>query len=307
MIRQIPVTQNGLTWIDVVNPTREELGLLAIEHGLHRTSVEDCLDPEHLPKYERIGDTTFVILRAIDEAAPPDASGVQEVTRKISIFYRPDLFLTVRRVDQPFFAAMLEARGALPERRTTEDTASSLLAVVTHAVLATYGPPLEELEDVIERFEESVFDRSGPAPLETIYLQKRRVTLIRRVLFKTQGVIHQFVAPAERAVPLFQDLRESAEAWHFYADQLIEELNNLLAVHLSVASHRTNEVMRVLTVFSAFFLPLTFVVGIYGMNFAHMPELASRYGYPLVLVAMVLVSAGIAWWFHHRGWLGRSR
>ena len=70
---------------------------------------------------------------------------------------------------------------------------------------------------------------------------------------------------------------------HFYADELLEDVNNLLSIQLALASHRTNEVVRVLTVFSVFFLPLTFIVGIYGMNFQFMPELRQRWGYPAVM------------------------
>ena len=77
----------------------------------------------------------------------------------------------------------------------------------------------------------------------------------------------------------------------------------MLQVQLSMSSKRTNEVMRILTVFSAFFLPLTFIVGIYGMNFRHMPELALRWGYPATLVGMAGLSLGIFVWFRRKGWL----
>ena len=90
-----------------------------------------------------------------------------------------------------------------------------------------------------------------------------------------------------------QDLRENAESMHFYADELLEDVNNLLNMQLALAAHRTNEVVQVLTVFSAFFLPLTFIVGVYGMNFEHMPELPHRLGYPAVWVVMIAVSLAI--------------
>jgi len=90
---------------------------------------------------------------------------------------------------------------------------------------------------------------------------------------------------------------------HFYADELLEDVNNLLSMQLALASHRTNEVVRVLTVFSVFFLPLTFIVGVYGMNFHFMPELRSPWGYPAVLVGMGLVTLAIYLWFRSRGWL----
>jgi magnesium transporter len=90
---------------------------------------------------------------------------------------------------------------------------------------------------------------------------------------------------------------------HFYADELLEDVNNLLSIQLALASHRTNEVVRVLTVFSVFFLPLTFIVGIYGMNFRYMPELQERWGYPAAMAGMGFVTLMIYLWFRRRGWL----
>lgn len=302
----------GVEWVDVVGPTPNEIQKVARTYHLHRTSVEDCLEPEHLPKHEKIGDLTFVILRAIDERAEPDAATVQAMTRKVAVFYRPGFLLTVRRTDQPFFGTFLAAHrpkvpgGADEHRANGEVTATGLVASLTHAVLDTYGAPLEAVETAVDRIEECLFDRHGKTSLEEIYLLKRRVSLCRRLLWKTQGVIQQLTPSSERTSPVFQDLRESVEGWHFYADELLEDLNNLLSIHLSLASQRTSDVMRVLTVFSAFFLPLTFIAGVYGMNFVHMPELNARWGYPAILIGMAVLSVGIGIWFRRRGWWPRD-
>jgi magnesium transporter len=116
-------------------------------------------------------------------------------------------------------------------------------------------------------------------------------------------VVQHIVPGAGKAATLFRDVQENAESYHFYADELLDDANTLLNVQLALASHRTGEVMRVLTVFSVFFLPLTFIVGVYGMNFRFMPELNSPWGYPAVLGAMLLVTLLIYRWFRSRGWL----
>ena len=108
---------------------------------------------------------------------------------------------------------------------------------------------------------------------------------MRRMLSHTLDAVQQLVPGSEPTAPLFRDVRENTESMHFYADELLDDVNTLLNIQLALASHRTGEVMRVLTVFSVFFLPLTFIVGIYGMNFHYMPELRERWGYPAVLVA----------------------
>jgi len=293
------------TWIDVTAPSPAELLEIATRHGLPATAVEDCLDPEHLPKYERFNDSVFLILRVHDPAAPGSAGTVQELTRKIALFLRGDVGLTVHRVDLP---AITTVRERFSGPSAEECTGIALLAALVNATLDSYDRPLQQAEDDIDAFEEGLFRPDMPAPpLERVHVLKRRVSLIKRMLWQTQNVIVRMTPAGERMLPLYQDLKENSESFHFWADQLQEDLNNLLGMHVTMASHRTNEVMRVLTVFSAFFLPLTFIVGIYGMNFEHMPELGKRWGYPAVIVVMAAVCLVIFTWFRRRGWLGRGR
>lgn len=287
-------------WVDVIGPTRAELHELADEFGLPPSVVEDCLDPEHLPKYERFEGATFVILRARDLSAPDDASTVQELTRKVAVFQREGLILTVHRID-------LSEIAAIRERFRTADgsaTQHAILAALVVAALESYDKPLGRTEEILDRFEEGVFDEEVPAPsLRDAFNLKRRVTLSRRILWQTGNVLHKLSPASERHDPLYQEMRETADAYIFWVDQLLDEVNQLLQLHLTMSSNKTNEVMRVLTVFSAFFLPLTFIVGVYGMNFQYMPELAQRWGYPAVLVVMVALCVAIFVWFRRRGWL----
>jgi magnesium transporter len=294
------------TWLDVTAPSEEELQELAAKYHLHAAAVQDCLDPEHLPKYERFADTSFLILRVYDPAAADSADTVQQLTRKIAIFSRQDLTLTIHRVD---LAVVADVRtrlgGPHPE---SECTPLTLLAALVNGSLDSYDRPLQRAEEQIDAFEEALFRRDIDDPsLELIHVLKRRVGLIKRMLWQTQNVIARLTPAGERPLPLHQDLKENAESYYFWADELHEDLNNLLSMHVTMASQRTNEVMRVLTVFSAFFLPLTFVVGVYGMNFRFMPELEQRWGYPMVLGLMAVISLVIFIWFRRRGWLGRRR
>lgn len=299
------------TWLDVVHPTPEELRGIAEAHRLHPTSVGDCLDPEHLPKFEAFDEYTFAILRSWDEVAQATCSTVQELTRKIAIFYGPGFLITIHRTEQPWLARLQEKLAArMAEKRSTKDSvAPYLLTKLLNGVLDSYLPPLERIEARLDRFEESVFAGQDIAAgnlrtdLRDIHLLKRQVTLTKRLLWRTMDVIQRMTPGSGRAVTLFRDAHENAESYHFYADELLEDANTLLNVQLALASHRSGEVMRVLTLFSAFFLPLTFVVGVYGMNFDFMPELRQRWGYPVVLAAMGLITLAIYLWFKRRGWM----
>jgi magnesium transporter len=301
-------TDPPFVWVDVVDPTPNELADVARRYSLHPTSVEDSLDPKHLPKYERIGSTTFIIVRAIDTAAAGHCSTLHEMTRKVAIFYGPDFLITIHRTEQPFLTEIIEEyRSTAPPDGIVERRKGFLprvLIEIVNGAIGTYHKPLEDAESAIDMFEATVFgEHEFAGLLRRIYLVKRRVTLMRRMLSHTLDAVKKLVPGSEPTAPLYQDLRENAESMHFYADELLEDVNNLLSIQLALASHRTNEVVRVLTVFSVFFLPLTFVVGVYGMNFAHMPELRERWGYPAVLAGMGFVTLVIYLWFRRRGWL----
>ena len=178
------------------------------------------------------------------------------------------------------------------------------LADLTNAAVLTYEPPLVEAEARVDAFEAQLLSEHDVAEVvRELYQLKRRVTLAKRLLWRTLGVATRYPLPGVRSGSLLQDLRENTESMHFYADELLEDVVNLLHMQLSLAAHRTNEVVQVLTIFSAFFLPLTFIVGVYGMNFEHMPELSHRLGYPAVWAVMALVCIGIWAWFRRRGWL----
>jgi magnesium transporter len=291
-------------WLDLVEPSREDLESVAREYGLTATAVQDCLDPEHLPKFERFDGTSFVILRAADERAESAADTVQAFTRKVAIFWGADFLITIHRKEQPYLAEVMQT---WKHRTTLEDVSrgiSEVLVDITNAVVLSYEPPLLDAETRLDSFEAQLLsDHDVTALLRDMYLIKRRVTLAKRLLWRTLSIATRLPGAGDRAGPLVQDLRENAESMHFYADELLEDVTNLLNMQLALAAHRTNEVVQVLTIFSAFFLPLTFIVGVYGMNFEHMPEISHPMGYPAVWVVMIAVSAAIWSWFRRRGWL----
>ena len=101
----------------------------------------------------------------------------------------------------------------------------------------------------------------------------------------------------------YEDMRDYQLRLETEADELHDNINNLVSLYISLSSQKTNEVMRILTVFSAFFLPLTFIVGVYGMNFQYMPELTHKWGYPGIILLMVVITISIFQWFKRKNWL----
>ncbi|HOC88567.1 MAG TPA: CorA family divalent cation transporter [bacterium] len=297
-------TQDGYRWLDSIQPASAELGSIAEAYALHPTSVQDCLQPEHLPKFERFDNAYFLIVRAYDEKCPVDADTVQELTRKIAIFWNAHFFITIHRQDQLFMEGMRNL-WSVPGAQIPAEPSIPLLHDLIKRVLISYEAPLEAADSRLDEYEEQVFvSQSEARILQELYLLKRKATVFKKMIFLTKDVLKSLNIESRTHRPLVQDLIETADRLFFLADQLLENTNTLLSMHISLSSQRTNEVMRVLTLFSVFFLPLTFIVGIYGMNFKYMPELYHPLGYPLILFVMLLVVVGVFLWFRRKGWLG---
>ena len=305
-VRVIREGDGHCRWVDVVEPTVDELRDVARRFGLHSTSVRDCLDPEHLPKFERFPKNLFVILRVFDIESAEDCSTVHDLTRKLALFIGADFVVTIHRKELPFMGPIRERwkRGRNGEGEGPDAQAQHLALDIVTAGLATYEAPLEKIEEGIDQFEDALFrSRQDVDDLLKLYQLRRRATVIKRMLWRSHEMLQRITPTVDAMLPHYTDVREQAEGLHFYADELTDYATNLTSLQLALASQKTNQVMRILTVFSAFFLPLTFIVGVYGMNFTHMPELPWRYGYAMAWLVMLAVTLAIWLWFRRRGWL----
>lgn len=292
--------QNDLpfVWIDITNPTKAELAEVSAKYNLHRSLVEDSLQPEHLPKYERIEDIQFLILRVYSAKATNQSDTIQELTDKIAIFIDNGFIITIHRMQYGFLDEVKERYVDTGKCLSTFDI---LQRIILKSFL-TYEEPLKQLINTIETFEPKIFlEKKMPALLEDLYYIKRQAYVINKLLNLSRGIVenlHDKIQP-----PDLNNLKDTLLRQYTNSDQVMDNSNTLLNTYISLTSQRTNEVVRVLTVFSVFFMPLTFIVGIYGMNFDFMPELRWKIGYPAIMFFMVLVTLVIYLWFKRKSWL----
>lgn len=293
-------------WIDLIGPTREDFRKLSTELNIPKRVLENSLAPEHLPTFEIDNDELTIFLRVIDPSKKVNGVSVQDLTTKIAFFIHQNRLITIHRMDPSFLE---EAR-----QKTKNGELKHQLDVVMFLViksLDTFSQALDDLEVKTEDFEEKIFSSKKYRTLiREGYFLKRKATAYRKVLKFSQEILRGVIA---RYPQMHHDLLGSKEILDrnlFYTDELLENISGLLNLHISLssqktneASFKTNEVMRVLTVFSLFFLPLNFIAGLYGMNFTHMPELNWTYGYPLIIGLMMVVSLIIYYWVHSKGWM----
>lgn len=299
MIRQFAYQdQHGFDWVDLQSPTDEEIAEIALKYELHEASIKDAAQPDHLPKHEEFDNYTFVIFRVLSADPVAEADTIRELTNKISVFYSDRFFLTVHRSALPIFETVKSKRI---DTRTCSNTTNLLIYFLREA-LYTFDQRGARLADSLDYYEDAVFLKQRKVPvLRGLYFVKRKIDVIRRLLLLSFELIDNIDAEEKRDV-YTRDLRDLYVRTQALFDNLSENTAQLLSAYFSLASQRTNETMRILTVFSVFFMPLTFIVGIYGMNFHFMPELEWYYGYPAVMVLMFGISVGIYFWFKKKGW-----
>ncbi len=294
-------------WIDIENPSQEDLLKLAHEYPVPLQTLTTCLAAEHLPKCEVFHDVLFFIIRHHDINLKNKAATVQELTTKLVFFVGKDFVITLHRMPLPY---VTDKKNKIQFEQT------SLLSLVKSLclhTLKTFEAPLDELDSKTEVIEGRVFSLNRRNILREGYIIKRKISSYRKIFKFTVDIFQKIPTVVDIPTKELSAIKDILDKHTFYADNIHEEITGLLSLHLSLmsqktneASYRTNEVMRVLTVFSIFFLPLNFIAGIYGMNFENMPELRWTHGYFLTLFVMFLVVSGITLWIYRKGWLKKD-
>jgi magnesium transporter len=199
----------------------------------------------------------------------------------------------------------------------SQSGADYLFYVALDLLVDQVFPVLEEMEELADQTEDALLDASGSIDMGGLHRLRRDASVLRRVLWNQSLVPDQFLRLEHNRLdpqtrPYLQDVRDHAQRGLARAEQVRDDCIALFDLHRSLANDRLNEVLRVLTVISTVFMPLTFIVGVYGMNFDphagrwNMPELAWKYGYPAVWALMLAVAVGMWGLFRRRGWIGRG-
>lgn len=296
-----PRPEGSSLWVDVESFDRQAQGLLE-GRGYHPLSIEDTVTLAHQPKVESYPGYLYLIVRGVDF----NAVSARLETLKLACFVEKDVLVTVHRAPLRSVEAVWEGLrdGSSVARRGVDH----LLYRLMDELMDRYGPVVDQVAEEIERLEEEIFESQSPEQLERVLGLRRRLATLRRVMLPHRQIFNHLATPdstpfIDAAESLyFRDVFDNVLRLADAIDQQRDQLASAKDTYLSMVGQRTNDVMKVLTLFSAILLPMSVLTGLYGMNFEVMPGTGVAGGFWIILGAMGVVGVFLGFLFYRRGW-----
>lgn len=291
----------GVVWLDVAGLSDgARIAEIGEAFGLHRLALEDVLSGHQRPKVEAYPTSLFIVARM------PEQRDARLETDQLSMFLGERFLVTFQSLPGDCFDPVRE-RLRKPDGRMRTLGPDYLAYALLDATIDSYFPVLEAMGERLEVLEDEVLREPGRDTIPRIHAVRRDLLTLRRAAWPQREAISSlqretspWIRPETR--PYLNDCYDHTVQTMDLLESYRELGGSLLEVWLSSASNRMGEAMRFLTVISTIFIPLTFIVGLYGMNFDHMPELRWPYGYYLCLTALFLIAAALVGWFWRKGW-----
>jgi magnesium transporter len=271
--------------------------------SIHPLVLEDIVSTGQRPKVEEHESYLYVVLPML--SIDPKTGAVHD--EQVSVVLGASWVLTFQeRVGDVFDPVRERIRS--PAGRIRAHGADYLAYALVDAVVDHYFAVLEAIGDTAERLEIEVMDEPGPDAMHRLHALKREMLMVRRAVWPVREMVNGLIRTESPLVTdatkvFLRDVYDHAVRIIDTVEVLRDVTSGMIDLYLSNVSYRTNEVMKTLTVIASIFIPLTFIAGLYGMNFAFMPELEVRWGYPALLGVMAVVAFGMVWHFKRRGWL----
>jgi magnesium transporter len=295
--------QSGFIWLDVESAPSEENHALLESVGCDELAIVDSFRLRHPPKIEAFENNTFLLFRGISTI---DAS--LEIThQQIGIWVGERLLVTYHRESSMSVSYLWEHELGSASRQSPGTLALALL----HYASGLYLEKLLGFEDRLADLEDGLLSDRSEEDMKELAAYRSRLRRLRRIFSYHKEMAAQLLNHPERHLPflykgsdhLRRDIYDRCERLYSLCDMYYELCGDLVEGHISLSSHNLNQTMKVLTIISALFVPLTFIAGIYGMNFENMPELAWKYAYFVVISFMAILTTGLLVLFRKIKWL----
>ncbi len=300
----ISIPKDMVLWINIRGLADiEKIQHICDQFKLHPLVAEDILSTTQRPKVEDYDDYMFIVLKHIEYFE--DSRNYQE--QDISIVLGQNYVISVQEASMPLFTPITD-RIVTPKGRIRHFSADYLAYSLLDVIIDSHFSSIEGIGNWISELEEQVINNPQPETLQDIYNLKRKIIRYRKSIWPLREVINKL--QREETPLISSNLQLYLRDLYDHIYRLNDSLENyrdlifgMLDMYLSSVSYKMNDIMKILTIISTIFIPLTFLAGIYGMNFHYMPELTFRYGYPILIGVMVGISIGLIFYFKKKRWI----
>ncbi|WP_121613306.1 magnesium/cobalt transporter CorA [Mesobacillus foraminis] len=284
-------------WIDFHQPSQEESIVLRTPLQFHPLAIEDCLHTLQRPKLDYYENYTFFVTHALN----------QQSLEKEEV----DLFLSANYIVTYHQKPSSEINEVWKRFKLSTDASiwqpSLVLYHILDKIVDNYFPPIYRIEDILNDLDENSQEQSMESLLDSLFDTRHDLLSLRHTVGPMRDLVYRMINSQRLQGQLanreyFSDIHDHLLKLTEMVDANRELTTDIRDSYLSLNSHETNRVMKVLTVITTIFMPLTFIAGIYGMNFQHMPELSWNYGYLATLILMLVIGLGMFLWFRKKGW-----
>jgi len=291
-------------WVAIKDPEEAEIGKMEEEFGLHPLAVEDARHGHQRPKIEEYGNQVFAVLRTIE------LRGEEIHCGEVTLFVGPNFVLSIRRETEPGFAAVRERAESEPE--LLQRGAGFVFYAIIDNIVDRYFPIVDALEVELEKIEDHIFEgeagEKAHANMRALYRLKHKGMTVRHAVEPLIEGIHKLYGgrvpqPCSNTQEYFRDVYDHLLRISTQLDGLRDMFNTAMQVNISMISLSENAVTKRLAAYGALLAVPTMLVGVWGMNFKHMPELDWELGYPLSLAAMAIIDVLLWRRFRRIGWL----
>ena len=270
--------------------------------NLHPLVLEDILNTTQRPKVEDYSDYLYIVLKLFDVN---DEDRIN--TKQISLILEKNLVISFQDDDEPIFDLIIK-RMKIKDSQIRNRRADYLLYSIIDTIIDSYFLDLEYVEDKIERIEDNLIENTSPNVLKKIHNIKMDIITLRKTVWPLREMLStlescEYFQIEESTDYYLRDVYDHSIQIFDTLEASRDRISEILDIYLSSTSNKLNEIVRVLTVISTVFIPATFIVGLYGMNFQDMPELSQPLGYPAVLFAMFIISVSMLVYFRKKKWI----
>lgn len=274
-------------WLDLTEVTTADLQKISEEYGIDQLMLEDTVDPNHLPKYEFGSNAHFFLFRESTDLERATLNNISDVSTKMGVFLLPETIITIHRLDVKSIKDTEEYLRIHPQEQFTPDQIALMLGL---RVIQSFDLEAQRLTTVMDEAENDIFLKSTLSTnhLRRLYRLKRKSGMNYRILNMSSDVIARF-SRLTLTTSEIENLKDRYKDVLSDFDHLNLQATNLISMFLALSDQKANQVMKILAKYSVYFLPITFIAGVYGMNFDYMPELHHRLGYFAVLMVMAVI------------------